>query len=210
MGTATLVKRFLRCDPHWPEGTPPDVLLTRTIYGGVSFVAFPDLWPYVGHCLELGLDINLVIARESGDPAQYYDWATSDWMIPRMVWTIGNEPTSTGPSSWRMTPDEYRSLWTKCRRLHGARWVAGMADGDPEQAKPYLQPDMDGLTVHIYTLSPTQAKQKVKDYQALEHKVRIGETHAATGYRLSDYTWSVDVTDFCYSEKMVEGFGLYA
>src|SRR5260370_32167926 len=78
------MKRFLCCDPRYSQGTPPDVLLTRTLYGGGRFVAFPELWPYVGHCLELGLDVALVLAQESGDPAQYADWASSDWMTPRV------------------------------------------------------------------------------------------------------------------------------
>src|SRR6266568_4938500 len=140
--------RYLCCDPTYALGTPPDILLQRTIYNGPKFVVFPDLWPYVGHCLELGLNIGLVIAKESGDPSQYFSWATSDWMMPRIKWFIGNEMTSIGPSSWTMTPSEHSSLWQACTGLHGSRFIGGVADGDPNALIPYLQPDSNGISVH--------------------------------------------------------------
>ena len=31
--------RYLCCDPRYPEGTPPDALLTKTFYAGPRFVA---------------------------------------------------------------------------------------------------------------------------------------------------------------------------
>jgi hypothetical protein len=202
--------RYLCIDPRWPGGTPPENLLTQTIYSGVRFVVFPELWPQVGHYLELGLDVQLVIAKESGDPAQYFSWATSDWMRPRISWVAGNEPTSTGPSSWTMTPNEYRSLWQACLGLHGSLFVAGMADGDPANARPYLQPDAAGLSVHIYTLDPAQAAAKVAEYATLGVPVRVGETHPAGGYKMADYSWDVPVNDFCFSNGMEPGQGLFA
>ena len=209
------MKRYLCIDPRYDLGTPPDALVTKTIYSGVRFVVFPDSWPEVSHYLELSpnLDIQLVIARESGDPAQYMDWATSDWMRPRVSWVIGNEPDGPdGGSSWVMTPEEYQQLWDSCKGLSGARWLAGMCSGDVERARQYLQPDAAGLMVHIYTLAPVAAYAKVREYKGLGLPVRVGETYPADGYKLADYSWPVigGVNDFCYSRAMNPDTGLYA
>lgn len=202
--------RYLCIDPAWSGGTPPDVLLQRTIYGGARWAVKPDQWGYVGHCLELGLNVALVIDSDSGDPAQYADWATSDWMLARVKWFVGNEMDGTGESSWIMTPAQYSDLWEAGKVLHGERWIGGVCSGDVKRAKPYLKSDAAGLGVHIYTLSPAAAQAKVAEYRALGKRVHVGETHAVAGYKLSDYTWTVDVNDFAYSEAMVSGFGLYA
>lgn len=202
--------RYLCIDPAWSGGTPPDVLLTRTIYTGARWAVKPDQWPYVGHCLELGLNVALVIDSDSGDPAQYFDWATSDWMLSRVKWFVGNEPDGSGPASWTMTPDQYGVLWQSATGLHGERWIAGMVSGDTTRARQYLQPDAAGLGVHLYTLSPSQAAQRVNQYQQLHLPVWVGETHAAAGYKLGDYTWQVPVNDFCYAEAQVPGLGLWA
>jgi hypothetical protein len=205
------MRRYLCCDPRYPQGTPPDSLLTKTFYSGPRFVVFPELWPYVGHCLELGLDVALVIARESGDPAQYFDWATSDWMLPRVKWFVGNEPDGSGESSWIMAPAAYAVLWDNCRGLHGERWIAGMCSGDVQRARQYLQPDAAGLGVHLYTLDPAAAIAKLAEYGTLEKRLQIDEMHPADGFKLSDYTWPPDVpvSDFCFSDAQVPGMGLY-
>lgn len=203
--------RYLAVDPRWPGGTPSDTLMTRTIYSGPRFVVFPDSWPSVGHYLNLGQTVALVLARESGDPAQYADWATADWMLDRVHWFVGNEMDGSGPASWTMTPAEYADLWWRSRVLHGRRWVGGLCSGDVVRARDYVQPDMYGLGVHIYTLNPAYAQAKVQEYQSFG-RVWVGETHPADGYKLSDYIWpaGVNVTDFCYSNAMVPGLGLWA
>lgn len=205
-----MTTRYLCIDPEWSGGTPPDNILTSTIYSGVRFVARPDLWPVVGRMLTIGVNVQLVIARESGNPAQYFDWATSDWMLPRVSWVVGNEPDGSGPSSWTMTTMEYAMLWQASRGLHGARWVAGMVSGNTAKARQYLQPDAAGMAVHIYTLNPTGAKQAMTAYGKLGVPLWVGETHPSEGYKLADYTWSVPVNDFCFTDQMVPGMGLYA
>jgi hypothetical protein len=209
-----VTKRFLASDLRWPGGTPPDILLTRTIYQGVRFVVFPEIWDQVGHMLELGLDVAPVLAKESGDPTQYTDWFGSDWMKPRVHWFIGNEMDGVDEgSSWVMDSAEFGDLWQASRVLNGERWIGGMSSGDVGRARPYLQPDAAGLAVHIYTLDPTAARNKVREYQFnLKTKVWVGETHPADGFRMADYTWpsGVNVNDFAYSEAMVETMGLFA
>ncbi len=200
--------RHLCIDPEWLE--VPDCVLTRTFYTGVRFVARPDLWPEVGRFLELGLNVQLVIARESGDVAQYAEWATSEWMWSRISWVVGNEPDGTGEASWIMDPAHYAELWDTARVLSGPRWIAGMCSGNVQLAKPYLQPDAAGLAIHIYTLDPVKAKAKVTEYKTLGKKLWIGETHPAGGYKMGDYTWTDPVNDFCFSDSMVAGMGLWA
>ena len=204
--------RYLCIDPAWSGGTPPDHLVTRTIYGGARWAVKPDQWSICGHYLELGLNLALVIDSDSGDPSQYADWFTSDWMKSRVAWFVGNEPDGDGPSSWIMDPDTYDVLWQESSCLHGARWVAGMCSGDPARAKPYLQIGAAGLAIHLYTLSPTEAALKIADYRTLHRRLWVGETHPASGYRMADYTWpsTVNINDFAYSEAMVPGMGLWA
>jgi hypothetical protein len=205
-----VTKRFLASDLRWPGGTPPDILLTRTIYSGVRFVVFPDIWDQVG---QLSLDVAPVLAKESGDPAQYADWFTSDWMKPRVHWFIGNEMDGIeGGSSWVMDAGEFSALWDASRVLNGERWIGGVCSGDVERARPYLQPDAAGLGIHIYTLNPTHARLKTVAYKSmLGVKVWVGETHPAGNFKMADYTWpaGVNVNDFAYSEAMVETMGLF-
>jgi hypothetical protein len=192
-----MTKRFLASDLRWPGGTPPDILLT---------------WDQVGHMLELGLDVAPVLAKESGDPAQYADWFTSDWMKPRVHWFIGNEMDGVDEgSSWVMDSAEFVDLWQASRVLNGERWIGGMISGDVERARQYLKPDAAGLGVHIYTLNPTDARAKVRQYQGLGAKVWVGETHPAGNFKMADYTWpaGVNVNDFCFSSEMEKDWGLY-
>jgi len=166
----------------------------------------------VGHYLELGLYLALVLDADSGDPAAYNDWGSSDWMIPRIAWFIGNEMDGGPPASWVMSPADYGTLWQRTAGLHGDRYVGGVCSGSPERARPYLQPAAAGLSVHLYTLSPLLAQRRLLEYKsALGVKLWVGETHPSGDYRLGDYRWDqVNVNDFCYSDAMVPGMGLYA
>jgi hypothetical protein len=69
--------RLLCIDPAWDPGTPSDELLQEQGYGGVRFVARPDVFDQVVHYINLGLHVMLVLARESGEPAQYAAWGHS-------------------------------------------------------------------------------------------------------------------------------------
>ena len=60
------------------------------------------------------------------------------------------------------------------------------------------------------SLSPTQAAARMAAYSRLGAPVWVGETHAATGYKLADYTWKVNVNDFCYADVQAPGNGLLA
>jgi hypothetical protein len=204
--------RLLCIDPAWEPGTPSDALLQEQGYGGVRFVARPDLFDQVAHYINLGLHVMLVLARESGDPAQYAEWGPFDFGDgPRLHWVVGNEPDGSGDSSWSMTPRQYRGLWRSARVLQGERWVAGMCSGDPARAAAYLQRDATGLCVHLYTLGPDGASARLADYGALGLPVWVGEWHQADDFALGDYDFGeVWANDFCFSSAMVPGMGLYA
>lgn len=203
--------RSLCIDPAWSGGTPPDILFTRTIYTGARWAVRPDQWDIVGHYLTLGLTVSLVLDKTSGDPAQYADWATSDWMRSRVKWFVGNEMDGIGEASWTMTPSEYDDLWRASRVLHGERWIGGMCSGIPSIARNYLKPDAAGLSVHIYTLNPYDAAIRTRQYKGLGPLIWIGEWHPSDNYRLMDYSWpNVNTNDFCFSDAMVPGLGLWA
>lgn len=202
--------RFLATDPAWDPGSPPDELIESDFDGGVRFVARPELWPAVGHFLNMGRHVALVLARESGDPEQYAEWGTAEWMHDKLHWIVGNEPDGEGEASWIMSPREYRALWIRSRCLKGERWIAGMCSGDVARAAKYLQADATGLTVHIYGLSAEQAAAKVAEYAALGLSVWVGEFHPDGDEPTEDY-WAafgdVWANFFCYSNAMVAGFG---
>lgn len=199
--------RVLCIDPNHLGGTPPIELAAQ--YNGLRFVTFPHLWPVVSVLLYWGWTVQLVLARESGDPEQYATWAHE-----RLVWVVGNEPDGEGPSSWKMTPAEYDALWVRARCLQGDRYVAGMSSGDVQKASFYVKRDAVGIVAHLYTLSPEEAVARVHEYQQLHPSVWVGEFHEIDGYTPDDY-WvafaqagGIYANYFCFSDAQVPGFGL--
>jgi hypothetical protein len=202
--------QFLCIDPAWSGGTPPDEVVAR--FDGVRFVARPDLWDAVSSYLDADKKVMLVITSQSGPVEQYADWASADWFADRVYWTIGNEPDGEGEASWIMSPDEYAELWARARCLHGQRFIAGMCSGQPDIAVQYVQPDADGLCVHLYGLSPEAAQTKISAYaKATGLPVWVGEWHEADGFSPEDYDFGeVWANYFCYSDAMHAGMGLRA
>lgn len=201
--------RGLCIDPRWNGGTPNDQI--AGLYRAVRYVLFHEgwCWPKTSAYINSGWYVRGVIAAESGNPQPFADWGPPNFDI-----TIGNEPDVESGSSQTMSPEEYGDLWASTDNFQAPRWIAGMASGDPGRAEAYVAraPGAAGLTVHLYTLSPDEVLQRIADYQSLGLPVRVGEWHAAGGYRFHEYTFppDVDVHDFCYSNAMVNGFGLYA
>jgi hypothetical protein len=206
--------KFLAIDPRWDGGTPSDDLARR--FDGVRFVAFPNGWDHVGHYLDMGLLVDLVLARESGDPAQYVGWATDEWFRERLRWIVGNEPDGSGASSWTMTPKQYRVLWKRAAMfLNGERWIAGMCSGDPARAAQYAQHDAAGWVVHLYGLTAEEAVARLLEYQAaLPGPLRVGECHQVQGADVDEYLSGLEqhawVTYFCCCDDMDTGMGLPA
>jgi hypothetical protein len=196
--------RGLCIDPRWSGGTPSTKI--ASLYRVVRYVLFSDSWSDTAAYINSGWYVQGVIARESGDPTLFADWGPPNFDI-----VIGNEPEGGPPSSWVMSPAEYGDLWASTRNYDAPRWIAGMCSGDVSRAERYLAraPGAAGLTVHLYGLSPAQATRKIRDYAKLGLPVRVGEWHPAEGYRLTDYAFSVHANDFCLSDAMVEGMGLY-
>jgi len=197
--------RRLCIDPSWPGGTPP--LQIAHLYGGLRYVLFNTSWPVTSDYINGGWYVHGVVARESGDPAFFADWGP-----PNFDLTVGNEPDVTGRSSWTMTPTEYGQLWQATNNYQCPRWIGGFASGDVSRAAQYLShaPGAVGIDIHLYTLSPNEALARIRQYQTLGRRVRVGEWAPSQGYRLTDYQFPVDADDFCYSNAMVDGMGLYA
>jgi hypothetical protein len=196
--------RYLCIDPRWSGGTPTPQI--AGLYGGLRYVLFNDSWPQTSDYINGGWYVHGVLARESGDPAFFSDWGPPNFSI-----TIGNEPDITSPSSWTLSPVEYGALWKSTNGYPAPRWIGGFASGDIAVAKRYLPyaHGAAGIDVHLYTLSPSEAVQRIHEYQSLGLPVRVGEWHPADGYRLTDYAFPVDAGDFCLSNQMVENMGLY-
>lgn len=202
-------ERYLCIDPRWDGGTPSGKI--ADLYYGMRYVLFQDSWDVTSDYINAGWYIQGVVARESINN----DWNQlaffSNWGPPNFDIIIGNEPDSNGPASWTMTPDEYNALWHATDNYDAPRWIAGMASGDVARAAEYVQraPGAAGLMIHLYGLSPTQATKKVTEYKKLGLPVRIGEWHAAQGFRHTSYSFAVPANDFCLSDAMVAGSGLY-
>ena len=198
--------RGICSDPRYPEGDPRSTKAGQA-FRSTRYVLFPDSWPVTSDLINSGWYVTGVIARESGDPAQYANWGPPNFDI-----VIGNEPDGSGESSWIMTPAEYGQLWQSTNNYSAQRWIAGMCSGDVARAAEYVKvaPGAAGLHVHLYGLTPGQAKLRVSAYRGVDWSVRVGEWHPADGYRYFDYSFSVPDFAFCLSDAMVPDMGLWA
>lgn len=202
-------ERYLCIDPRYQLGTPSQKI--ADLYYGMRYVLFQDIWDITANYINSGWYVQGVVARESIND----DWNAlnffADWAPPNFDIIIGNEPDSSGGASWTMTPDEYGALWQATSNYQAPRWIAGMTSGDVALAAQYVAraPGAAGLMIHLYGLSPSRATAKVNEYKKIGLPVRVGEWHAANGYRHTSYSFSVPANDFCWSDAMVPGFGLY-
>lgn len=122
----------------------------------VRIVAMPDvdLTGYFGHCRALGLQIMLVLARESGG-----DYAAYQRRYGTLIdaLQVGNEPDIDSPSSWTMSPVELASLGRSARQIFWTLPIvaAGLASGQPDWLTGMDLGWADALAFHPYGKRPS-------------------------------------------------------
>jgi predicted chitinase len=199
----------------------------------IRIVAMPDvdLTGYFGHCRALGLQIMLVLARESGG-----DYAAYQRRYGSLIdcLQVGNEPDQDGESSWTMSPVELASLGRSARQVFGQDMpivTAGMASGHPEWLAGMDLSWADAVAFHPYLKdgpNPNDVEdlpdvtELVTGYQALGKPLIISEwgwwsdDEARGAEEVRDMTrWAAKTADvevyfhFCLDDGMVPPFGLY-
>ena len=151
---------------HWGVclgGEPSPEELHALGVGWVRVVALPGIDWHVQRYRQAGIRVAGVIARESGDPAQYVG-------LPWSALVIGNEMDQIGEASWTLDPQEYADLWHRCATLypHVPRLVGGLASGIVAAGLPYIEaaPDAAGFAVHPYAKRAEEARSLLREYKA--------------------------------------------
>jgi hypothetical protein len=197
----------------------------------IRIVAMPDvdLTGYFGHCRALGLQIMLVLARESGG-----DYAAYQRRYGSLIdcLQVGNEPDQDGESSWTMSPVELASLGRAARQVFGPGMpivAAGLASGHPEWLAGVDISWADALAFHPYAKDMTpdndipDLSYLLAGYQAYGKPLLITEwgwwsdDEQRGAQEVRDMTaWAAKTADvevyfhFCLSDAtMVPPFGLY-
>lgn len=186
-------------------------------------VAYPDvnISRWIQGCHDHGVKVLLVLASESIGQAPngwgpniahfddlYHDLADS--------WQIGNEPDHVSPSSWTMSYADLNRLLNTARGALGpsAYLVGpGLVSGQPDWLRGVDLRPLDAIACHPYAKDPGTAplRDLLNRYLAYGKTLWATEFHARTlgmaGYLKGQQSVQV-ATAFCYSDRMVQGFGL--
>lgn len=211
-------------DPLNSAGRPTPANLKTYGFGGVRsvFRDHPDWFSYHNAVKRVELASIVTLARESFGSASTSDTISGLPIDADMV-VIGNEPDGEPPSSWVMSPAEFRTLLRDCaplirRYCPTASVVAGgLVSGQPSWLEP-IADDLAGLVdavdIHPYAKNAVEAANLLEQYQFV-----LGDMDLAVleWYRLAEQirdflvmlqNWTEASAFFCWSDGMVPGFGL--
>ena len=208
----------INVDPLNQLGRPSPSVLKEMGFSWVRMVARPGAEWYASQCIQSGLNIILLLARESFNsipiPEQVASYAR---YFPATIWQIGNEMDQQGESSWSMTQDDYRGLVYSCvNSIHSVNPDAkiisgGLASGNPSWWTLDDLP-IDGIAVHPYAKSAQEASVLLDQYRQVSSKpIYVTEWYRPPS-EIQDFLEMLDGVElscyFCYSDAMVMGFGL--
>lgn len=146
----------------------------------VRVVAFdePDAVKFVHEIIAQGIDVALVLARESmGDnPSAWRNLALKYNKLYRPTYlVVGNEADAyllgePSPSSWSMEPDEYQVLLDSVVYADNLLpipelVVGGLVSGQPTWLNELVAYDYDSIDVHPYGKDPTEAANLIAMYK---------------------------------------------
>lgn len=209
-------------DPLNHDGRPTPANLATYGFLGVRSVFRPDPQWYSYHqaAKRVRLASIITLARESFALSLPDTIASlppdADWVV------VGNEPDGEGISSWRQSPAEFLALIAECaplirQRCPQAQIVAGgLVSGQPSWLVPIvddLSRLVDAVDVHPYAKDANAAAALLRGYESL------------TGVDLVVFEWNRPANEvgafadmleqmtqaaawFCWSDGMVDGFGL--
>lgn len=168
------------CDPLNGAGRPNPANLKSYGFGGVRsvFRDHPDWFSYHNAVKRVGLASIITLARESfpdlGGPDMFV--TISSLPIDADMVVVGNEPDGEPPSSWVMSPAEFRTLLRDCaplirRYCPTASVVAGgLVSGQPSWLEP-IADDLAGLVdavdIHPYAKTADEAENLLGYYRTV-------------------------------------------
>lgn len=141
-------------------------------------------------------------------------------------WQIGNEPDGHEGSSWTMSKGRFsRYLQTAVRVFNGRYVIAGgLISGDANWLTEVNVSLVDAIAVHPYTQTPHSVMQLLDSYSKWSKPIVISEfggqtqlfnnEHERAVYHsemissLSSHALVGMASVFCYSDAMVDGFGI--
>lgn len=223
---------WLAVDALNSGGCPSPDEIAEAGASGIRLVAFdnPDFFAYAEKCLGWGLEVGVVLARESFPTDDFAGFAAfyAERLTPTL-WSCGNEMDAyllgeASPSSWKLRPAEYAyGLWhpvahtIRDRQPEAKVVVGGLVSGQPWWAsglKPLLDPAPWGWDAHPYGKPAAEAEALLQLY-----------SEATDGDRWCVLEWDRPAAEiaeylamlrrtvvydaqFCYSDSMVPGFGI--
>lgn len=212
----------LGCNADGRAAIPPASL--AAIYAAwTRCVAYPDanITDWIHGCHDRGVRVLLVLASESigQDPSQWSKRITTyrdryEGLID--AWQVGNESDHVSPSSWTMTQGDLSTLLQTARAALGsAAYIvgAGMASGNPSWATGVDWEPASAIACHPYAKEPHTAPLNtlLSGYKALGKPLWVTEYHARTlgmAAALRDDDRLEVALAFCYTDRMVPGFGM--
>lgn len=141
-------------------------------------------------------------------------------------WQIGNEPDGLEESSWSMSKARFsRYLQTAVKVFDGRYVIAGgLISGDANWLMDVNVSLVDAIAVHPYTQTPESVLRLLDSYSWWSKPIIISEFGGQTGLfndeheravyhsemigALSSHALVGMASVFCYSDAMVDGFGI--
>lgn len=141
-------------------------------------------------------------------------------------WQIGNEPDGTEESSWSMSKQRFSRYLQAAVRVFSGRYViaGGLISGDANWLTEVNVSLVDAIAVHPYTQTPESALTLLDNYSRWSKPIVISEFGGQTGLFNNEHERAVYHSEmiqalsthalvgmasvFCYSDAMVDGFGL--
>jgi hypothetical protein len=197
---------LVNVDPSHAAGHPAAIDLLKWGITGVRLVARPGVDAAAQQYMDAGLMVLSVIARESGGH-----------IGPADVHQVGNEPDSSGPSSWTMSPAQYREEWRIYRETFPDLVLisAGLTSGNVQWWRDLGPlPGCSGMGAHPYNKTAAQARALIRAYKAITPSLPVWATewwrpaNEVTEFAAMLRAECVASAWFCWSDGMVPGFGL--
>ena len=186
-------------------------------------VLYPDtqIQGWIQGCHDRGVRVLGILGSESigTDPAGWVgkiDHYATLYLDLIDAWQVGNEPDGTGESSWTMTPWSFSALLKEARGVLGSRSylvAAGMVSGQPGWLKDVDLSPVNAIACHPYAKWPgtDDLDYMLEGYAGYGKPLWVTEYHARTigmAAALRDDPRLTVAMAFCYSDQMVDGFGL--
>lgn len=209
----------INLDGRHQGGAPSGTQLTNAGFEGARLLSHPGNWAYSEHVLVPHQKrIMGIITDES-----------HGYILPQAhILQVGNEADDPKPAPDHMSSDAYVEMWRMYTETYAdldVQWVtAGFDSGNvaywDRVIDKILQHDYrvpDAVMVHPYAKDPNQAATLIDDYWNVTSFVQVGVSEWFRAAFLNEiWPFQAMLNDrcsywnswFCWSHKMVNGFGL--